>query len=50
MSRYTGPRLRIIRRFGGLDLPGLTRKRPKNTNPQVCMGRSARKSLNTPSA
>jgi small subunit ribosomal protein S4 len=34
MSRYTGPRLRIIRRFGGLDLPGLTRKRPKNrTNP-----------------
>jgi small subunit ribosomal protein S4 len=33
MSRYTGPRLKIVRRFGGLDLPGLTRKRPKNTNP-----------------
>ncbi|GAB4218281.1 MAG: 30S ribosomal protein S4 [Synechococcales cyanobacterium] len=34
MSRYTGPRLRVTRRFGGLDLPGLTRKRPKNrTNP-----------------
>ncbi len=33
MARYTGPRLKVVRRFGGLDLPGLTRKRPKNTNP-----------------
>ncbi|MDX2273060.1 MAG: 30S ribosomal protein S4 [Cyanobacteriota bacterium] len=33
MSRFTGPRLKVVRRFGGLDLPGLTRKRPKNTNP-----------------
>ncbi len=33
MSRFTGPRLKVVRRFGGLDLPGLTRKRPKNANP-----------------
>ena len=33
MSRFTGPRLKVIRRFGGLDLPGLTRKKPKNANP-----------------
>ncbi len=33
MSRFTGPRLKVVRRFGGLDLPGLTRKRPKNSNP-----------------
>lgn len=39
MSRYTGPRLKLVRRFskpeggGIIDLPGLTRKRPKNTNP-----------------
>ncbi len=33
MARFTGPRLKVIRRFGGLDLPGLSRKRPKNTNP-----------------
>ncbi len=26
MSRYTGPRVKILRRFGGIDLPGLTRK------------------------
>jgi small subunit ribosomal protein S4 len=33
MSRFTGPRLKVIRRFGGLVLPGLTRKDPKNKNP-----------------
>lgn len=27
MSRYTGPRVKLIRRFGDIDLPGLTRKR-----------------------
>lgn len=27
MSRYTGPRVKLLRRFGGVDLPGLTRKR-----------------------
>ena len=26
MSRFTGPRVKIVRRFGGIDLPGLTRK------------------------
>jgi len=26
MSRYTGPRVKLLRRFGGIDLPGLTRK------------------------
>lgn len=26
MSRYTGPRVKILRRFGGIDLPGFTRK------------------------
>nr|YP_010851388.1 ribosomal protein S4 [Echinothamnion hookeri]WGH14363.1 ribosomal protein S4 [Echinothamnion hookeri] len=31
MSRYRGPRLRIIRRLG--DLPGLTRKNSKKTAP-----------------
>lgn len=27
MSRYTGPRVKLLRRLGGADLPGLTRKR-----------------------
>lgn len=31
MSRYRGPRLRVIRRLG--SLPGLTKKLPKKTNP-----------------
>ena len=31
MSRYHGPRLRVIRRLG--ELPALTRKKPKNQNP-----------------
>ena len=26
MSRFTGPRVKILRRLGGVDLPGLTRK------------------------
>lgn len=30
MSRYTGPKLRIVRRLGAL--PGLTTKKPKKTN------------------
>jgi small subunit ribosomal protein S4 len=33
MSRYTGPRVRLLRRFGEVDLPGLTRKRPKRLYP-----------------
>ena len=31
MSRYHGPRLRVIRRLG--ELPALTKKQPKNQNP-----------------
>lgn len=31
MSRYHGPRLRVIRRLG--ELPALTKKKPKNQNP-----------------
>lgn len=31
MSRYSGPRLRIVRRLG--ELPGLTQKTAKNQNP-----------------
>ena len=31
MSRYCGPRLRIVRRLG--ELPGLTRKSPKKLAP-----------------
>ena len=43
MSRFTGPRLKVVRRFGGLDLPGLTRKRPKNTNPPGQHGAARKK-------
>jgi small subunit ribosomal protein S4 len=43
MSRYTGPRLKIVRRFNGLDLPGLTRKHPRNTNPPGVHGASRKK-------
>ncbi|WP_017328416.1 30S ribosomal protein S4 [Synechococcus sp. PCC 7336] len=43
MSRFTGPRLKVVRRFGGLDLPGLTRKRPKNTNPPGVHGAARKK-------
>ncbi|MBW4698904.1 MAG: 30S ribosomal protein S4 [Aphanocapsa lilacina HA4352-LM1] len=42
MSRYTGPRLRIVRRLG--ELPGLTRKVPKKTTPPGQHG-AARKKL-----
>jgi len=41
MSRYRGPRLRIIRRLG--DLPGLTSKTPKKQNPPGQHGTSAKK-------
>lgn len=43
MSRFTGPRLKVVRRFGGLDLPGLTRKRAKNTNPPGMHGAERKK-------
>lgn len=43
MSRFTGPRLKVVRRFGGLDLPGLTRKRPKNANPPGVHGAARKK-------
>lgn len=42
MSRYTGLRLRIVRRLG--ELPGLTRKVPKKTTPPGQHG-AARKKL-----
>nr|YP_010850597.1 ribosomal protein S4 [Lophurella hookeriana]WGH13376.1 ribosomal protein S4 [Lophurella hookeriana] len=41
MSRYRGPRLRIIRRLG--DLPGLTRKNSKKTAPAGEHGQQLRK-------
>nr|WGH12783.1 ribosomal protein S4 [Echinothamnion sp.] len=41
MSRYRGPRLRIIRRLG--DLPGLTRKQSKKTTPAGEHGQQLRK-------
>jgi small subunit ribosomal protein S4 len=41
MSRYRGPRLRIIRRLG--ELPGLTTRIPKNQNPPGQHGASQKK-------
>lgn len=43
MSRYTGPRLRIVRRLG--ELPGLTRKKPKpnKANPPGQHGKERKK-------
>nr|YP_010618858.1 Ribosomal protein S4 [Deltalsia parasitica]WAX02871.1 Ribosomal protein S4 [Deltalsia parasitica] len=41
MSRYRGPRLRIIRRLG--DLPGLTRKQSKKTAPAGEHGQQLKK-------
>ncbi|PSB12653.1 30S ribosomal protein S4 [Pleurocapsa sp. CCALA 161] len=41
MSRYTGPRLRIVRRLG--DLPGLTRKSARKAYPPGQHGQSRRK-------
>ena len=41
MSRYRGPRLRIVRRLG--DLPGLTRKNPRKAYPPGQHGQGRRK-------
>jgi len=41
MSRYRGPRLRIVRRLG--ELPGLTRKAPRKTNPPGQHGQNRKK-------
>jgi len=41
MSRYRGPRLRIVRRLG--DLPGLTRKSPRRTYPPGQHGQNRKK-------
>ena len=41
MSRYRGPRLRIVRRLG--DLPGLTRKNARKAYPPGQHGQSRRK-------
>ncbi|MGA9382698.1 MAG: 30S ribosomal protein S4 [Phormidium sp.] len=41
MSRYRGPRLRIVRRLG--DLPGLTRKSARKTNPPGQHGANRKK-------
>ncbi|HBL62558.1 MAG TPA: 30S ribosomal protein S4 [Cyanobacteria bacterium UBA8803] len=41
MSRYRGPRLRIVRRLG--DLPGLTRKTPRRAYPPGQHGQVRRK-------
>ncbi|NER29901.1 MAG: 30S ribosomal protein S4 [Symploca sp. SIO1C4] len=41
MSRYRGPRLRVVRRLG--DLPGLTRKTPRRSYPPGQHGQARRK-------
>ncbi|MGL6342070.1 MAG: 30S ribosomal protein S4 [Waterburya sp.] len=41
MSRYRGPRLRIVRRLG--DLPGLSRKSPRKAYPPGQHGQNRRK-------
>lgn len=41
MARYTGPRLRIVRRLG--DLPGLTRKKARREYPPGQHGQNRRK-------
>lgn len=41
MSRYRGPRLRVVRRLG--ELPGLTRKTPKRSYPPGQHGQARRK-------
>ena len=41
MSRYRGPRLRVVRRLG--DLPGLTRKTPDRKTPPGQHGATAKK-------
>ena len=41
MSRYRGPRLRVVRRLG--DLPGLTRKSPRKAYPPGQHGQARKK-------
>nr|YP_009393688.1 ribosomal protein S4 [Caloglossa beccarii]ARW62250.1 ribosomal protein S4 [Caloglossa beccarii] len=41
MSRYTGPRLKILRKLG--DLPGLTQKKSKKTSPPGEHGQNIKK-------
>jgi small subunit ribosomal protein S4 len=41
MSRYRGPRLRVVRRLG--DLPGLTRKNPRKKYPPGQHGQNRKK-------
>ncbi len=41
MSRYRGPRLRVVRRLG--DLPGLTRKTPRRAYPPGQHGQTRKK-------
>ena len=41
MSRYRGPRLRVVRRLG--ELPGLSRKSPRKSYPPGQHGQSRRK-------
>lgn len=41
MSRYTGPKLKIVRRLG--DLPGLTKKKSNKTSPAGEHGQNMRK-------
>lgn len=41
MSRYRGPRLRVVRRLG--DLPGLSRKSPRKSYPPGQHGQARRK-------
>lgn len=41
MSRYRGPRLRIVRRLG--DLPGLTRKSARRAYPPGQHGQARKK-------
>ena len=41
MSRYRGPRLRVVRRLG--DLPGLTRKTPRRAYPPGQHGQARKK-------
>jgi small subunit ribosomal protein S4 len=45
MSRYRGPRLRILRRLGkeGQELPGLTRKKPRRAYPPGQHGQARKK-------
>lgn len=46
MARYTGPRLRVVRRLG--DLPGLTRKNARRSYPPDNTDKIAVNALNMP--